>query len=246
MKFYNIYLYWKTVQKEQGKQYISNLKELAILYADYLMGFPVAKPKIAIIARHMESVLVNLSFRSDKDMSVIFLEQIKQYLKLPAMNSNRDLKLEKFENVRKLINKQYMKIPNKAFREILREAVRRVYIETASYSMLHTDFYALCRMFSKFGGTKMNRPTNPSECMKKTDVFKQNIIHYAGNHHSQNISAVFRIVFAVYHRFPYKNYRSNEETNKQILATNIHSWDRHELGTVENYYDVLKGFYEDS
>ena len=85
------------------------------------------------------------------------------------------------------------------------------------------------------------------------DIYKKNIIYYAGNIHSHNISIVFAYIRARFYKgLHHTEYASTINTNKQITVQTIQSreWDSRPVivtktGTVSNFYEVLKGFYEE-
>lgn len=126
-----------------------------------------------------------------KRLFFMFYEKIKKKVKkgeapknveelFQTVNVNADYSFYNFDKQKKLVNKQFNKIPT-ALKPRLLKSFIKIYNNPYNYPLAITDFYTICRMFSKFKFKK-----NKSQiCQNPEYTFCQNIIYYAGGQHSQ-------------------------------------------------------------
>jgi hypothetical protein len=160
-------------------------------------------------------------------------------------NINADYKFHNFNKQRRLVQKQFNKVP-KILQSKLLAAFIKVYNSPNRFVLALTDFYTICRMLSKFRNVK-NRPTT---CHNPQYVFCQNIIYYAGAQHTQLLLEVFIIMFGkkslLYSTGIDKIY------NNKRMTLNKFKTPTQEKGTgytnlnkpkPKNFLDIMKIFY---
>jgi hypothetical protein len=136
-----------------------------------------------------------------KRLFFIFYEKIKNKVKIGdapenieelfrSANVNADYSFYNFDKQKKLVNKQFNKIPTSLKSRLLKSFIK-IYNKPYNYPLAITDFYTICRMFSKFK-LKKNKPET---CHNPEYSFCQNIIYYAGGQHSQLMLEVLLDVF---------------------------------------------------
>ena len=136
-----------------------------------------------------------------KRLFFMFYEKIKNKVKkgnapenveelFQTVNVNADYSFYNFDKQKKLVNKQFNKIPT-ALKSRLLKSFIKIYNKPDNYPLAITDFYTICRMFSKFKFKK----NKPETCHNPEYSFCQNIIYYAGGQHSQLMLEVLLDVF---------------------------------------------------
>lgn len=132
----------------------------------------------------------------------MFYEKIKTKIKrkevpehieelFQSTNVNADYAFYNFDKQKKIVNKQFDKIPNKIKRKLLKAFIK-VYNKPLNYTLALTDFYAICRMFSKFN---IKNTTKNTTCHSPKYAFCENIIYYAGGQHTQLMLEVLLEMF---------------------------------------------------
>jgi hypothetical protein len=214
------------------------------LHADYWMGFPVSEQNKKIIKTMFtlkKKELIKFSKRS----------QIKIETKPthPAYNLN----LKKFDNIRKILHSQYkkLKVPESIKKKIVK-SIKDLYIKETRTSinissLIYTDFYTICRMFSEFDEKKLTRKSNPPGCRKKENKYTKNIIYYGGSHHSVGITLVLERVFGItegYDFVSHKEHFYDEFNHVYSKIIKVKDLKKDYLKTpFKNFYEVLKPFY---
>jgi hypothetical protein len=144
-----------------------------------------------------------------KRLFYMYYEKIKEKVKkseapkyiddlFKSKNVNADYTFYNFNKQKKLVNKQFDKIPNKLKSKLLK-AFLKVYNNPQNYTLALTDFYAICRMLSKFNTKKLNSSSSSdlkeNICHSIEYAFCQNIIYYGGGQHTQLMLEVLLEMF---------------------------------------------------
>lgn len=180
----------------------------------------------------------------------MFYEKIKIKIKrkeVPAhieelfqsKNVNADYAFYNFDKQKKIVNKQFDKIPNKIKKKLL-EAFIKVYNKPLNYTLALTDFYAICRMFSKFN---IKTTTKQITCHTPKYAFCENIIYYAGGQHTQLMLEVLLEMFGN----KSLKYTTGDKyiTSKSISIKSFKSKNKifPNLKTPSHFLDVVAKFY---
>lgn len=144
-----------------------------------------------------------------KRLFYMYYEKIKEKVKrlevpkyiddlFKSKNVNADYTFYNFNKQKKIVNKQFNKIPNKLKSKLLKAFIK-VYNKPENYTLALTDFYAICRMLSKFN-TKKTKSSPSSDlkanvCHSIEYAFCQNIIYYGGGQHGQLMLEVLLEMF---------------------------------------------------
>ena len=184
-----------------------------------------------------------------KRLFFMFYEKIKNKVKkgdapenveelFQTVNINADYSFYNFDKQKKLVNKQFNKIPT-ALKSRLLKSFIKIYNNPYNYPLAITDFYTICRMFSKFKFKK----NKPETCHNPTYSFCQNIIYYAGGQHSQ---LMLEVILDVFGNKSLK-YTTGKEYIKNKRIT-IKSFKRKtkkfsNLKQPSNFLDIVSEFY---
>jgi len=145
----------------------------------------------------------------------------------------------------KLIQKEYHKcIRNVNFPKDLLETFIQNYRELSDtdYTLVFTDFYAICRMFLNFD---LNKET-PKRCpIQGQNNFRtpQYIIYYAGEQHTLNIYKFLEKMFDVRPIYTTRN-KIRGNSSKIIHIKDVRDANGSKLKDVECVDDLLRDFYE--
>jgi hypothetical protein len=144
-----------------------------------------------------------------------------------------------------LIQKEYQKcIRNVNFPKDLFETFIQNYneLDDIDYTLVFTDFYAICRMFLNFDKGKMT----PKRCpTKHKNNFKtpQYIIYYAGDLHTIHIYKFLENMFDIRPIYTTRNKFPTGNSNKLIHIKDVRNATG-SLKDVECVDDLLRDFYE--
>lgn len=182
----------------------------------------------------------------------IFYEKIKNTIKagnapkhithiFKNSNVNADYTFYNFDKQKKLVNKQFNKVPKSIKNKLLKSFIK-IYNSPVNYVLAITDFYAICRMLSKFN-VKRNRPIT---CHNPEYSFCQNIIYYAGAQHTQLILEVLLDVFGnkSLHYTTGTKYIKSKNISISKFKTSIPGQTFTNLKTPKNFLDIVGNFYK--
>jgi len=147
---------------------------------------------------------------------------------------------------RTLIQKEYHKcIKSIKFPKDLLETFIQSYnsLIDIDYTLVFTDFYAICRMFINFDTNKKT----PKRCPTKgKNNFRtpQYIIYYAGDQHTLNIYQFLELMFNVKPVYTTRKKFPRGNTNKLIHIKDIKDANGSKLKDVESVDDLFRDFYE--
>ena len=95
----------------------------------------------------------------------------------------------------------------------------RTFKDTLDFTNIFTDFYLLCRMFSKFDNTKIKNDRGPKRC--KGCTVPQYMIVYAGDDHNTKVSDFLKRMFGVKPVFRTDHLHGNKKiTLDDIVSKN--------------------------
>lgn len=153
-------------------------------------------------------------------------------------NINADYTFHNFDKQKKLVQKQFRKIPVSLRTRLLKSFIK-IYNNPYNYVLAITDFYAICRMLSKF----KNVPNRPLTCHNPEYLFCQNIIYYAGGQHTELMLSVFLDMFGnksleyttgsdyvISKRISIKSFKSKSKNYPNVKKP------KHFLDVVSNFY----------
>jgi len=176
----------------------------------------------------------------DKKFNVVLKEKIKD-------KSFREEVTDKtlLGERQKLIQKEYHKcIRNVNFPKDLLETFIQNYneLDDIDYTLVFTDFYAICRMFLNFD---LNKGT-PKRCpIQGQNNFRtpQYIIYYAGEQHTLNIYKFLETMFDVRPIYTTRNKFNGGNSKKLIHIKDVRDATG-SLKDVESVDDLFRDFYE--
>ena len=149
-----------------------------------------------------------------------------------------------FQSTRKLIQKEYKKcIKTVEFPKDLLETFIKTYISMndTDYTLVFTDFYAICRMFMTYDRNKKTPKKCKDEKGKKNT--SQYIIYYAGEYHTQNICNFLETMFDVKPTYTTGHKYPNGKNDKLIHINDIKDHKNKKLKDVKCVDDLFKDFY---
>jgi hypothetical protein len=177
----------------------------------------------------------------DNKFNVVLKEKFKE-------NSFREEVADKtlLDERRILIQKEYQKcIRNVNFPKDLLETFIQNYnsLEDIDYTLVFTDFYAICRMFINFDTNKQT----PKRCpIQGQNNFRtpQYIIYYAGDQHTLHIYQFLELMFSIRPIYTTRNKYPGGNTKKLIHIKDVRDANGSKLKDVESVDDLLREFYE--
>jgi hypothetical protein len=162
-----------------------------------------------------------------------------------ADNKNADWQFKNFERQTKLKLKQFKKVP-KSLQQKLVNSFIKVYNNVEDFYLALTDFYAICRMLSKFK-VYTGRKT---VCDSSDYSFCKNSVYYGGNHHTQLMILVFIDLFGK-QSLKMSTGIWTEANKKKIDILKFKKWAHHYLGAnmiklqkPNNFLELLLPFYK--
>jgi hypothetical protein len=159
-------------------------------------------------------------------------------------NPNADYDFTNFDKQKKLVNKQFNKVP-KNLREKLISNFVKIYNKNDNYPLALTDFYTICRMLSKFN--KKNIPNrNKVSCHSPTHLYCENILYYAGAQHTELLLYVLLLTFggsSLKISTGFENRATSKMINYGKFKTKNNMKGYNNLHKANNFFDVMKIFY---
>jgi hypothetical protein len=184
-----------------------------------------------------------------KRLFFMFYEKIKNKVKkgdapenveelFQTINVNADYSFYNFDKQKKLVNKQFSKIPTSLKKQLLKSFMK-IYNKPLNYPLAITDFYTICRMLSKFKFKK----NKPETCHNPEYSFCQNIIYYAGGQHSQ---LILEVILDMFGNKTLKYTTGTEYVKTKRISTNsfkVKNKQFQQLKKPLNFLDIVSAFY---
>jgi hypothetical protein len=184
-----------------------------------------------------------------KRLFFMFYEKIKNKVKqgvapenveelFQTINVNADYSFYNFDKQKKLVNKQFNKIPTSLKQQLLKSFIK-IYNKPHNYPLAITDFYTICRMLSKFKFKK----NKPETCHNSEYSFCQNIIYYAGGQHSQ---LILEVILDMFGNKTLKYTTGTEYIKTKRISINSFKGKNKQFPHLKkplNFLDIVSAFY---
>ena len=219
-------------------------------YEAVLMDYPEVTDDINKIFNKKDIILYILGFttkinkKTEKKINLFFDDILDKKLKNESFArsvADKDI----FQKRRNLIQKEYKKCSkrNKFPKDLLDTFIASfIKVGNDNYTMVFTDFYMLCRMFTSFDTNKKT----PKKCpIKGKNNYKtpQYSILYAGDLHVRDVYSFFELMFNVKPVYTTRHNYPNGKIDKLIGINHIKDKNGKKLKDISSVDDLFKDFY---